>query len=101
MCIFLETCVYKKGVNFYYLSIHRQIKVIKRCQLKALMPLFYIRIKEQLLVFDCCLISDDEIMERLKSSLRKFYGQYGDLIKHYEVSLSQMSHDVQGHDHVQ
>ena len=29
------------------------------------------------------------VMERLKSSLRKFYGRYGDLIKHYEVSLSQ------------
>ena len=29
-------------------------------------------------------------MERLKSSLRKFYSRYGDLIKQYEVSLSQM-----------
>ena len=27
-------------------------------------------------------------MERLKSSLRKFYGRYGDLIKHYEESPS-------------
>ena len=30
----------------------------------------------------------------LKSSLRKFYGRYGDLIKHNEVSLSQMLHDI-------
>ena len=30
------------------------------------------------------------VMERLKSSLRKCYGRYGDLIKNYEVSLSQM-----------
>ena len=37
----------------------------------------------------------------LKSSLRKFYGRYGDLIKHYEVSLSQMLHDILGHDHIQ
>ena len=37
----------------------------------------------------------------VKSSLRKFYGRYGDLIKHYEVSLSQMLHDILGHDHVQ
>ena len=37
-------------------------------------------------------------MERLKSSLRKFYGRYGNLIKHYEVSLSQMLHDILGHD---
>ena len=36
-----------------------------------------------------------------KSSLRKFYGRYGDLIKHYEVSLSQMLHDIVGHDHIQ
>ena len=26
---------------------------------------------------------------------------YGDLIKHYEVSLSQMLHDILGHDHIQ
>ena len=41
------------------------------------------------------------VMGRLKSSLRKFYGRYGDLIKHYEVSLSQMLHDILGHNHVQ
>ena len=40
-------------------------------------------------------------MERLKSSLRKFNGRYGDLIKHNEVSLSQMLHDILGHDHIQ
>ena len=31
----------------------------------------------------------------------KFYGQYGDLIKHYEVPLSQMLHDILGHNHIQ
>ena len=41
------------------------------------------------------------VVERLKSSLKKFYGRYGDLIKHYEVSLSQMLHDILGHDHIQ
>ena len=41
------------------------------------------------------------VMERLKSSLRKFYGRYGDLIKHYEVSLSQMLNDILGQDHIQ
>ena len=29
-------------------------------------------------------------MERLKSSLRKFYGQHGDLIQQYEVSLNDL-----------
>ena len=36
------------------------------------------------------LLGQGYVMEHLKSSLRKFYGRYGDLIKHYEVSLSQM-----------
>ena len=47
------------------------------------------------------LLGQGYVMERLKSSLRKFHGRYGDLIKHYEVSLSQMLHDVLAHDHIQ
>ena len=47
------------------------------------------------------LLRQGYVVERLKSSLRKFYGRYGDLIKHYEVSLSQMLHDILGHDHIQ
>ena len=47
------------------------------------------------------LLGQGYVMERLKSSLRKFYGRYGDLIKHYEVSISQMLHDILGHDHIQ
>ena len=41
------------------------------------------------------------VMERLKSSLRKFYGRYWDLIKHYEVSLSQMLHAILRHYYIQ
>ena len=40
------------------------------------------------------LLEQGYVKERLKSSLRKFYGRYGDLIKHYEVSLSQMLNDI-------
>ena len=47
------------------------------------------------------LLRQGYVRERLKSSLRKFYGRYGDLIKHYEVSLSQMLHDILGHGHIQ
>ena len=47
------------------------------------------------------LLRQGYVVERLKSSLRKFYGRYGDLIKHYEVSLSKMLHDFLGHDHIQ
>ena len=34
------------------------------------------------------------LKERLKSSLKKIYGRYGDLIKQYEVPLSQMLNDI-------
>ena len=34
------------------------------------------------------------VKERLKSSLRKFYGCYRDLIKQYEVPLSRMLNDI-------
>ena len=47
------------------------------------------------------LIGQGYVMEHLKSSFRKFYGRYGDLIKYYEVSLSQMLHDILGHYHIQ
>ena len=36
----------------------------------------------------CKLLGKGYARERLKSSLRKFYSRYGDLIKHYEVPLS-------------
>ena len=34
------------------------------------------------------------IEERLKSSLKKFYGRYGDLIKQYKVPLLRMLNSV-------
>ena len=47
------------------------------------------------------LLEQGYVKERLKSSLRKFYGRYGDLIKQYEVSLSQMLNDILWLDHIQ
>ena len=41
------------------------------------------------------------VKEHLKSSLRKFYGRYGDHIKQYKVPLSQMLHDILDDDHLQ
>ena len=41
------------------------------------------------------------VKERLKSSLRKFYGRYGDLTKQYEVPLSRMLQDILDDDHIQ
>ena len=40
------------------------------------------------------LLDQGYVKERLKSSLRKFYGRYGDLIKQYEVPLSRMLNDI-------
>ena len=40
------------------------------------------------------LLKQGYLVERLKSSLRKFYGRYGDLIQQYEVSLSRMLNDI-------
>ena len=36
------------------------------------------------------LLGQGYVNERLKSSLRKFYGRYGDILKQYEVPLSRM-----------
>ena len=40
------------------------------------------------------LLRQGYIVECLKSSFRKFYGRYGDLIQQYEVSLSRMLNDI-------
>ena len=47
------------------------------------------------------LLGQGYVKERLKSSFVKFYGRYGNIMKFYEVSLSQMLHDILGHDHIQ
>ena len=41
------------------------------------------------------------VRERLISSLRKFYGRYGDLTKQYEVPFSRMLHEILDDDHIQ
>ena len=40
------------------------------------------------------LLKQGYLVERLKSSFRKFYGRYGDLVQQYEVSLSRMFNDI-------
>ena len=40
------------------------------------------------------LLKQGYLAERLKSSFRKFYGRYGDLVQQYEVSLSRMLNDI-------
>ena len=45
------------------------------------------------------LLKQGYLAELLKSSFRKFYGRYGDLIQQYEVSLSRMLNDILILDH--
>ena len=40
------------------------------------------------------LLKQGYLVERLKSSFKKYYGRYGDLIQQYEVSLSQMINTI-------
>ena len=47
------------------------------------------------------LLGQGYVKERLKSSLRKFYGRYGDLTKQYGVPLSRMLHGILDVDHIQ
>ena len=47
------------------------------------------------------LLKQGYLVERLKSSFRKFYGRYGDLIQRYEVSLSRMLKDILSLDQLQ
>ena len=41
------------------------------------------------------------VQERLKSSLKKFYGRYGDLLKQYEVPFSRMLNAILYPDQIQ
>ena len=68
-------------------------------------------IRQGLLLYECfilravrlsnTLLGQGYVKERLTASLRKFYGRYGDLIKRYEVPLSQMLHDILDDDYIQ
>ena len=40
------------------------------------------------------LLEQGYVKERLKSSLKKFYGRYGDLIKQYGVPFSRILYDI-------
>ena len=47
------------------------------------------------------LLEQGYVQERLKSSLRKFNGRYGDLVKQYDVSILQMLNDIMWPNHIQ
>ena len=78
----------------YGVFISQLIRYAKACSSYECFVLGAVRLSSKLLGQGC-------VMERLGSSLRKFFGRCGDLIKHYEVSLSRVLYGILGHDHVQ
>ena len=77
----------------YGVFISQLIRYVRACSSYECFILKVARLSSKLL-------GQGYVMGRLKSSLRKLYGRYGDLIKYYEVSLSQLLHDILGHDHI-
>ena len=74
--------------------ISQLIRYARACSSYACFILRAVRLSNKLL-------GQRYVKERLKSSLRKFYGRYRDLIKQYEVPLSGMLHDILEDDHIQ
>ena len=52
--------------------------------------MFYLRARR----LSSKLLKQEYLVKRLKSSFRKFYGRYGDLVQQYEVCLSRMLNDI-------
>ena len=71
----------------YCVFIAQLIRYVRACSLYECFILRARRLSSRLL-------KAEYFVERLKSSLRKFYGRYGDLIQQYEVSLSRMLNDI-------
>ena len=68
------------------------------CQGLLLLHFLY---KYFILRLSCKIFGQGNVKERLISSLGKFYGPYWDIIKHYEVPLSQMLYEILVYDHIQ
>ena len=71
----------------YGVFISQLIRYARACSSYGCFILRATRLKNKLLEQGC-------VKERLKSSLKKFYGRHGDLIKQYEVPLSRMLYDI-------
>ena len=86
--------VYTQCNNLFMIFISQLIRYARACSSYECFILRAMRLSNKLL-------GQGYVKERLKSSLRKFYGRYGDLTKQYEVPLSRMLHDILDDDHIQ
>ena len=78
----------------YGVFISQPIRYARTCSSHECFILRAVRLSNKLL-------GQGYIKERLKSSLRKSYGRYGDLTKQYYVLLSRMLNDILDDDHIQ
>ena len=78
----------------YCVFISQLIRYVRACSSYECFILRLVRLSNKLL-------GQGYVKERFRSSLRKFYCRYGDLIKQYEVPLSRMFHDILDDDHLQ
>ena len=78
----------------YGVFISQIIRYARACSSYECFILRVVRLSNELL-------GQGYVKERLKSSLRKFYGRYGNLTKQYEVPLSRMLHGIPEDDHIQ
>ena len=78
----------------YGVFISQLIRYARACSSYECFILMALRLSNKLL-------GQGYVKECLKSSLRKFYGRYGDLTKQYEVPLSRILLDILDDDHIQ
>ena len=71
----------------YCVFISQLIRYARAC---SLYECFILRARR----LSCKLLKQEYLVERLKSSFRKFYGRYGDLIQQYEVTLSRILYAI-------
>ena len=90
----LHTSIYDKRDDFnfhitnaYGVFISQLIRYARACSSYECFILRARRLSSKLL-------KQGYLVERLKSSFRKFYGRYGDLVEKYGVTLSRMLNDI-------
>ncbi|KAK3092305.1 hypothetical protein FSP39_001069, partial [Pinctada imbricata] len=84
---FYETIVTDIDPYCRYLAIPTELSKLFIGQGEVMDTLFDLRLSDKLL-------SQGYVCDRLTSSLRKFYGRYGELVIHYDVPLSRMVDDI-------
>ena len=81
-----------QSLSAYCVFISQLIRYARAC---SSYECFILRVRR----FSSKLLKHGYLVERLKSSFRKFYGRYGDLVQQYEISHSRMLNGILTLDH--